>query len=280
MAIMCTDPNADPADVVNGLIDLAGNAEHDANPLKAIFGAVYQGNTAPSASTFIEGVVLNNNRDWEIQRVGAECLAEQPFPVNKVAISADFAAGAGSVINETVDNCLQFGGRCFEPLMAVAHVAPAAARPPAAVVAPPRGVNFFPDVETADWLRYRHLSVTDRYYGNRLMLAGTPLRAQRLAVYAADICWRHSDNHQDTVRLAAGNFQFADAVWRFREAFQYSIVLWQILGSVQMITSENPAAPQILTLDPKKDIYVQVNDLRHHHDEHSGAFSLALRVIP
>lgn len=163
------------------------------------------------------------------------------------------------------------------------------AEPAAAKLEPPglSPVSFgflaaeFPPAGGEDgWLEYRNLSVDNLVFGNRLLLGDRPLRASLLAVSAWDVGWWHGSDRPRLVRRAQGHITAAQDGWLFRNSPEAALVVWQgDLARRYVLASEDRTQPDVVDLDPRQDIYVQVNYDMLDAFTRRGGFSLWVKVL-
>jgi len=148
-------------------------------------------------------------------------------------------------------------------------------------VAPvPGSVDSKPWDITGGYLEYRHLSVEQITGGNRLMRHGAPLRARRIAIAAFDVSWQYGPSPSTLISRSVGELASAPAGWLFMGLPKACLVVWQgDLLQRRVIISECRDKPDILSLDPNKPIFVQVNFAWANVAQRSGSFGVHVRVI-
>lgn len=130
------------------------------------------------------------------------------------------------------------------------------------------------------WLEYRNLSVDNLAFGNRLMLGDRPLRASLLAVSAVDVGWWHGMDPPRLVRRAQGHLTAAQDGWLFRNSPEASLIVWQgDMARRTVLAAEDRTRPDVVDLDPCRDIYVQVNYDMLDAFARRGGFSLWVKVL-
>jgi len=130
------------------------------------------------------------------------------------------------------------------------------------------------------WLEYRNLSVDNLAFGNRLMLGDRPLRASLLAVSAVDVGWWHGMDPPRLVRRAQGHLTAAQDGWLFRNSPEASLIVWQgDMARRTVLAAEDRTRPDVVDLDPCRDIYVQVNYDMLDAFARRGSFSLWVKVL-
>lgn len=150
----------------------------------------------------------------------------------------------------------------------------------AANVLPPFCVDASPVGASEGWLEYRYLAVDSLVQGNRLMLNGEPLRASALAISASNVVWRHGLKRPRLVRRPLGHITAASVGWFFQHSPEAALIVWQGDRTRRhVLASESRDRPDIVDLDPKKDVYVQVNFHRMETLARKGGFDLWVKPI-
>ena len=99
----------------------------------------------------------------------------------------------------------------------------------------------------------------------------TGLRGSTLEIWASDIRWYYDTTYETEITSPKGNGLVAPAGWSFPGALQFGIVIHQVGGVFrQLINKEGD--PQIVDLDPGKDVKVSVNDAGS--GDNGGAFNI------
>jgi hypothetical protein len=147
-------------------------------------------------------------------------------------------------------------------------------------VPPPLCVDACPVGASDGWLEYRHLAVDSLVQGNRLMLNGKPLRGSALAVSASNVAWYHGLRNPRLVRRPLGHITAASAGWFFQQSPEAALIVWQGNRTRRhVLASESQDRPDIVDLDPDKDVYVQVNFHRLDAFARKGGFDLWVKPI-
>lgn len=199
--------------------------------------------------------------------VPTACTNNSPYPQLTVKV---WAYRYGTFANATQT----FSSKCCTPSFTTTVPTTLPAYP--AVAPTPTSTPTFLAVPTQ--FRYRNLSVNNMFVGNQLMLsADTPLRAATIQVVARRVRWRTGSTR---IRHCLGNLLLAGEGWRFPDAFEYSIVIFQPSVGYQMVLSQDRNRFQTMHLDPNSDIHVLVNDLwAGGFDDNEGHFDLVIRVV-
>lgn len=135
---------------------------------------------------------------------------------------------------------------------------------PAAVsAAPPIDIDVMPISYCDGWMRYT-LFDRNNLKGNRLCVPGpcgrpTPLKAAHILLAAAHILWKPTAESHHVLQHPCGIPEIdGTARMRFPNLAKYSVVLFQS-HMKSVITSECREHPQQLALDPRSNIFVQLN---------------------
>ena len=207
--------------------------------------------------------------------------AEDPAPTannNKLYVGAIWVDPM-SMTEQIEKGSVEFKGK------RVASCTTTAAAPAPAAAAPPPGMinsqftpcRVSPSKHEDHWLQFQHLAVNRFGAGNILMRNGSPLAARRLAVSACDVLWQYG-RRNNLVSRPLGEIRPAGTGWFFRGAPEASIVLWQ--GTRQhVIASTSRECPDLVDVDPRLPICVQVNFARVHQFRRNGNFSLWIKVL-
>lgn len=176
-----------------------------------------------------------------------------------------------------------FKGLCTDTCTA-APAKKAARKMAAALPAP---ISVSPADYDGDWLLYSGLTVSNWFYGNLLMRNGKPLRANLLAVAAADVNWSYDlplpgKGHRN-VHRAVGDLTFRSprVPWRFASSPDNAVIVWQNkLGLPEnVVSTERREHPDLITVDPDADILVQVNYHTVMQRSLDGTFSLWVKIV-
>jgi hypothetical protein len=236
----------------------------------------------PSGST---GVAANWNRDTRMQ---SSCGPAGSEPSNTLFVASrcfDFTPSPPHYVEVLEPSNTPFKGKAVNACAAIAR-RNSLAKSEIPTTDAGEGVPASPIDSDGDWLLYGGLSVSNHYYGNRLMRNGNPLRARVLAIAAADVNWSHdlASGSRWNVRRPAGDMAFEPlrpSPWRFPNAPTNSLVVWQKQAGLpeRVLSSECREQPDLVHVDPDEDLFVQVNYHAVFQRTLRGAFGLWVKAI-
>lgn len=283
---------ASPAEFEMGILFARGTAEHSSGrAISYVYGQIFQdGDDEPMEPTVAELGHKDTDTKWFGWFSGGDCEPGSPYPdSNNLKIWVYYESDPEEPEVDPESGTLEgFEGKCVdEPMFAEANMKVSIDTPRVRGAGTPRpsrsllrlGIEHSPVVEQDEWLRFQNLSVNDDHYGNRLWCDGKPLRAERIAVYGYNICWRSNRDEMTRIQNAGGTHANASGRFRFPGGLEYGIYVWQIGRRWHAITGEDCESATVIDLDPERDVFVQVNSLARHYSRHTGAFSIGLKIL-
>ena len=138
-----------------------------------------------------------------------------------------------------------------------------------------------------DWFDFDALAVNNPN-GNWLHLHNRPLKARTIAVAARNVAWKPSPPSSLVIRRPHGLVVDLKHPPFFPQFFPlpfpslpvHSIVIYQPgSGLAHAVVSDCIDHPDVVSLDPRHDVLVLVNDYSMDYSDNTGSFSLSVAIL-